>query len=327
MAGGKLAQRWTVLWPMLALCLIAGSRWLLEGARPAAESTHLSQAVGCFGAAGIFASADLVRRRRERDRTAARTPTNLRWPTLRGALGGICALAGAGLAASLSKRAIHTDDATLALALTPCVIAVSTAALGSPAAQEMTARLWPGLAAVAGLLLLLPPPRIQDWRTEVALAAMPLLTGLGAALFAETRSSPNLTADPEIPTIVVSPYVSLQASLQACWLALLGAAVLHCGLAWLQSGSGGVLTLSSVTKEATSLDGTIAFLTTLTLLRAGAMRWSAQFLFVPLVALLEGVAFLRPELDSRSWLAFALLLISGLYLFFSGEAAANLSVR
>ena len=323
MAGGKLAQRWTVLWPMLALCLIAGSRWLLEGARPAAESTHLSQAMGCFGAAGIFASADLVRRRRERDRTAARTPTDLRWPTLRGALGGTCSLAGAGLAASLSKRAIHTDDATLALALTPCVIAVSTAALGSPAAQEMTARLWPGLAAVAGLLLLLPQPRIQDWRTGAALAAMPLLTGLGAALFAETRSSPNPTADPEMPTIFVSPY----ASLQACWLALLGAAVLHCGLAWLQSGSGGVFSMSSVTKEATSLDGTIAFLTTLTLLRAGAMRWSAQFLFVPLVALLEGVAFLRPELDSRSWLAFALLLISGLYLFFSGDAASNLSVR
>ena len=314
MPRGKLTERlttpWSRFWPMGTLCLLGGSRWLLEGARPAAQSTYATQSLGFLSAAAILGIGELWAKRNLKERGSG---TFLLWlqQRPRRVAGGVCALAGTGVASTITARTIRADDATLALALTSCVVAVGAAAMDSTAAPDMTARLWPGLAAIAGLLLLLPQPRVQDWRLGLALLAMPLLTGLGAAFFSEVKVSPNSAAEP-----------SRLGS--AAWPSLLGAAAVYGILAWVSGRHESAFSsASTLTKEAVSLDGTIAFLTMLSLLRLGAMRWSAQFILVPLVALLEGVVFLRPQLDSRSWLAFVLLLISGAYLFLTGSGSSH----
>ena len=62
----------------------------------------------------------------------------------------------------------------------------------------------------------------------------------------------------------------------------------------------------------------MALLTLLVLRRLGVVRWSAQFLLIPLLTLLEGVLLLRPVLDFRSWMAFVLLAVSSGYLLAVG---------
>jgi hypothetical protein len=64
----------------------------------------------------------------------------------------------------------------IALALTPVVVALAGRV------ESVAGRIWPGLAAVAGLMLVVAQPSLGDARSDVALCLMPVLTGCGAAL-------------------------------------------------------------------------------------------------------------------------------------------------
>ena len=208
-------------------------------------------------------------------------------------------LTGPAVAQALSSRYVSADDATLALCLTPVVVAVAASATALEAG-DMAARLWPGLAGAAGLLLLLPQPSLSGWRFVVALLALPLLAGIGAVhVTVTTEAAQTPTAVRGVSWLGATLFVS------SLLFALLGL------IAYRQSGAVGVSAL------AVAADGLQALLTILALQRLGAVRWSSQFLIVPLLTMLEGAVLLRPMLDTRSWLAFVLLGVSSGYQIFS----------
>ena len=78
----------------------------------------------------------------------------------------------------------------MALALTPVVIAVSEAATRH-SRETLAGRLWPGLAAIAGLLLLLIQPSLSNPAVDLVLVLTPLLTGCGAVLFCSAHEQPS----------------------------------------------------------------------------------------------------------------------------------------
>lgn len=276
------------MWPFVTLCLLSASRWLIEGAVPSTASTVSSEAVGCLFAGvtlSLWLGIKLARIRPLRG-----------FGALCGAgLVGALVLAGPAMAALLAGRPLNPNNATLALALCPVVIAVVTVS-GSGEHVELTALLWPGLAAVAGLLLLVPQPSFGSWRPWAGLLAMPLIVGTAAG-WANVRL--RASAGP-----------ALRQGLPVLAASLVFAAVLLGAIAAPHWRAGVPEGFSLV---AAGLDGLTAVLSLVTLGRVGAVRWSAQFLLVPLLALLEGVLFLQPILDGRSYLAFALLAVSSAY--------------
>jgi hypothetical protein len=162
----------------------------------------------------------------------------------------------------------------MALALTPVVIAVSEAATRHTN-QTLAGRLWPGLAAIAGLLLLLIQPSLSNPVVDLVLALTPLLTGCGAVLFCSAR-----------------------ASIWRLPAALLGAsAVLGLGAAVnLATHVGGWPDMAGLAAGCDALEAVLALIA---LSRVSATRWSAQFAIVPLLVLLEGVVLLPSSIPAR----------------------------
>ncbi len=306
MGKSGLQGRWSSVWPLLGLCPLAGSRWLLESAHPEAQDTALTHAAGCWMAAGFALLMTLALRRRREVRGPKSGDAIARFE-LSYFGGGTAALAGAALAAAISSRFVNANNATLALALVPCVTAVAMSASGYGGGADLPARLWPGLAGVAGLLLLLPQPVFTDWRYGLAFAAMPLLVGVGSSAFS-TSCAPEVIRGP-------------QRGSPACTVLLLAGFAF--GLLSLRSFRGSV---ASFSWGIAALDGLLALLSLLALQRLGATRWAAQFLLTPLITLLEGAVLLRPVLDLRSWLAFALLAVSGGYLLLIGRGKTETTV-
>jgi len=266
--------RWQSWWPFLLLMLAGASRWMLAGVRPEAESSLGSEAAGCAWAALVCVVLVI------RPRSA--------WPEsrslLRSGLGGALMLCGPAIGQLLHATRMESSGLMIALALTPVVVAIAGRI------DEVAGRIWPGIAAVAGLMLVLVQPSLGDIRSDVAMGLAPLLTGCGAALICSERNV----------TVWQTP------------AALAGAALIFAaswaGAAW----HGGGVILPSL--SAVACDGVLALLSLLALVRLGAVRWSAQFALLPLLILLQGILILRPALMVR-WVAGMLLIaIASLYL-------------
>jgi drug/metabolite transporter (DMT)-like permease len=259
-----LSTRWQRWWPFVALVVAAACRWLLVAARPEAESSAGSRALGCAWAAMLV----LV---------LGRAPLGAvkDW---RGLIAGAMMLGGP--AVGLLAAGMDAGSLTIALALTPVVVAVAAAALGD-GSDGMAGRLWPGLAAVAGLLLVLTQPNVSHLRSNVLLVLSPVLTGVGAALFCASRGRRIASA-------------------------LVGAAtVLLLGWGWLRG---------TVSVVAVACDGLLALLGVLAVSRLGATRWSAQFALVPLLIVLEGLVLVRPGLQVRWVVGLVLIGVGSAYL-------------
>ncbi len=278
-------------WPFVLLCVLGSSRWLLEGARPETASTNLTQAAGCLLAAGWLVLHALFFRRR----------SDMSYGLLYKPLPAVCAgltIAGPSVWAVVSSRYIHAENVMLALALVPVVVAVAVPAFRASGSSDLAARLWPGLAGVTGLLLLVPQPTFSDWRFGLALAGMPVVGGTCAA-FVSARSGSEARADGEAGDGFFSARALVVSAMCFGFL-----------IVWVNRGQES----PQFSWVGSALDG-MTFLCMLAVLeRLGAVRWSAQFLLIPLLTLLEGVVFLRPFLTTRSWLAFALLGVSSAYL-------------
>ena len=297
MTQGSLRKRWAAVWPMGLLCLLGSSRWLLESAYPNARSTDLTASSGCLLAAGCMVLAGLALRRGRVLFAWRGTDPKFFW-------GAVAVLTGPAIASFVSIRHISGENATLALSVTPVVVAVATSAWGNTRDGDMTARLWPGLAGIAALLLLLPQPSLSNWRFVLALAFMPLVVGLGGA--ATSEGSNELHA-PEFRS--EKPYLPWQPA------ALALASALFAGLALRARLEGADLPWSF---PAMVLDGLSMFLTLQVLRGLGAVRWSSQFLLIPLLTLVQGAILLRPALDLRFSVGFALLGVSSGYLLLVG---------
>ena len=285
---GGVWRAWRMGWPFGALCCMTASRWLVEDAFPSASSTYLSQALGCaLGAA--FAGGLILLRKAQDSKDGFHAP----W---RAAMAAGVLLAGPGLAELLAVRLLHSSDATLALALCPVVVAVCVSAGGGTERGDLSRLLWPSLVGVAGLMLLLPEPSLSQGRTWIGLAAMPVLVGLGAS---SVRGAMQMGG----AEIAKRQYL-------AGFLGLIVAALLLGMVALTHLHAGARFTASL---GATGFDACAALLSLLALVRLGALRWSAQFLLIPLLAIVEGIVFLRPALSGRSFLALTLLAVGAGY--------------
>jgi hypothetical protein len=272
MSAWPRVHRW---WPFALLVLAAASRWMLAAARPEAESTLASKTFGCAWAALLIL---LLMRGGGRG-----------WKQWRGLLAGAMLLGGPAIGVLAGGRGLDSESLSLALALTPVAIAVASAALGT-SSDGITGRIWPGLAAIGGLLLILPQPSVGDLRGDLLLFLAPVLTGVGAALF---------YADNAEPARRIS-------------MALIGATALFALTLGTKSLVTGTKPHASVL--AVSCDGILTLLTVLALSRLGANRWSAQFGLIPLLILIEGMVLVRPGVTTRWVVGLGLVALASIYL-------------
>lgn len=267
---------WRLWWPLALLCLVRGSRWILSESLPGSVTTLGSAALGCGSAAALYL---LIFRP-----SAQKSRAQLLRPALSGAL-----LITGPLLALLLPHSISPASVTMALALTPVVIAVAEAA-ARHTGETLAGRLWPGLAAIAGLLLLLTQPSLASPADDLILALTPVLTGCGAVLFS---SSPESRW--RIPAALLGASAALA----------LGAAI---------NLATHVSTWPALPGLAAGFDALQALLALLALDRLSATRWSAQFAIVPLLILLEGLALIPSSLPARMLIGLLLLAFAALAL-------------
>ena len=274
-------HRW---WPFVLLLLAGASRWGLAAVRPDAASTLASEAVGCAWAA-LVSLAFLIRLPNAAPPQPTSNAVRLRW-----VLSGAMLFGGPAVALLFRGQDLDSGSLTIALALTPVIIAIAASALGTESSDGIAGRIWPGLAAVAGLLLVLAQPTLGDARTGLALILAPALTGVGAVLFCmdQPRSAFRFVA------------------------ALLGASALFAvALAETSFAAG---TRPSVSLLAIACDGVLALLGVVALAQLGSTRWSSQFTWVPLLIILEGILLVRPQLTTHWVIGLALLVVASVYL-------------
>lgn len=200
----------------------------------------------------------------------------------------------------LPGRDLDSTALTISLAFAPIIIAIASSALGTESSEGIAGRIWPSLAAVAGLLLVLVQPSLGDLRTDLLLLLAPVLTGLGAVLFSMDH-----------PRSILRTLSSL---LGATALFALALATGH----FLDSAH------PTVSVLAIACDGIVALLGIATLSRLGSTRWSAQFTWVPLLIILEGIVLVRPRLTAHWFTGIILLIVAGVYLLLPpGDDAAT----
>ena len=276
---GMTRTLWTRWWPFVLLLLAGASRWMLAAARPEAESSAESQAAGCAWAALVCVALVLHPR-------TVRGGWREFWYA---ALGGALLLCGPAAAELVRANRVEASGLMMALALTPVVVALAGRM------DEVAGRLWPGLAAVAGLMLVLAQPSLGDARSDVALCLAPVLSGCGAALLCSERA-------------------------ESVWrmpAALAGAALVF-AMSWGVS-AWQASAMARPSMLATACDGVLALLGLLVLARLGAVRWSAQFALLPLLVLAQGIMILRPPLTLRWGTGILLLTVGGVYLLLPQE--------
>jgi hypothetical protein len=199
----------------------------------------------------------------------------------RSAIGGALLISGP-LIGLLHPGLVSSTSLTLALALTPVVITVAESAAHN-AVESLAGRLWPGLAAIAGLLLLLEQPSLANPARDFLLVLSPVLSGCGAVLFASSRP-----AAWRLPAALLGGAAVLA----------LGAVVNHV------THLGGWPDMPGL---AAGLDAVEAILSLVALSRLSAARWSAQFAIVPLLVVLEGIGLARSSVPLRMIVGLVLL--------------------
>lgn len=277
-AAFQSGSKWRLWWPFALLCLLGGSRWIVSESLPGSVTTFASASLGCGSAAALYLLVMLPRKVARPGRSEL----------TRSAIGGALMLTGP-LLVLLRPGAISAGSHTMALALTPVVIAVIESAT-SHSHETLAGRLWPGLAAIAGLLLLLAEPRLSRPAEDILLALTPLLTGGGAVLFCSSRDNAW-----RVPA----------ALLGACAALALGAAVnvaMH---------TGGLYEMAGL---AAGFDALQALVSIVAISKLSAARWSAQFALVPLLVLLEGFALMPASIPARMIVGLLLLAIASVAL-------------
>ena len=256
-------REWRRWWPFAVLCVAASCEWMLTDRFPRAGSTLGSEAVGCgLGAVGFGVAAGL-RRRVWR--------TNL-WAVA----GGAMVICGPVVELFFGTRVVEPGTLAMALALTAVVVAVAS---GSGAGEVND--LWPGLAGVAGLLLVLSPPGFGSLGADAVMVLAPVVTGVGCVLFRRGVEAEGVAG---------------------CeWAMALGLA--GAGLVF---GVGAVVrgvverVWPVVSGVAVGIDLVLAGLAVIALARVTALHYSARFVVVPLLILLQGLVFLGSAPSWRS---------------------------
>jgi hypothetical protein len=262
-------------WPFALLCLAASSEGWITDTWPQAGSTLASETVACALAAALsFGLAFL------------KPMGPIRLSTSSAAWGGALILTGPAIGLFLMSS-LGPANRVLALALTPVVVAVAEAAVGTQEHGLSARSLWPGLAAVSGLLLVLPEPSLASPLNDAALLLAPLLTGIGCTLFRRHHTLEDMDATESATTTFAG----------ACLLFGLGTAA--------QSALQHTLPVPSF--AAVAIDLILTLLSIFALQRLTATQYAARYVLVPLAILALSLLQVHETITARS-LTCALLL-------------------
>jgi hypothetical protein len=283
------AARIKSAWPLLLLCLLYGSRWILADVRPQSGSTIASEAV----AAALLAAGFAVYAIR---RPARGSHSGL----VQSACIGAALLAAPTLGAMLRGAAGDGFNRTVGLCFVPLFLAMARAWTG-----QATLRAGVGLTAVAGALLLFPLTLPQSVAGYLGLLLPPLLVTAGLAL--GRAHAPQA---------------------RHAWAFFAGGA-LALGLMEAARRHGAVDASQPLSLEAILIDLALAALTLLALRRAGSRLYAARFLLTPVVTAVEGLLIFRPGMTLRVTTGMLLLAVAvvGLYRQRDEADEASLSLR
>ena len=268
MAKDDQTRLWRPGWPFALLCLAASSEWLITDRWPQAGSTLATETVACGLAAGVSFGLAL--------RNKSRRPSEA--SLFSAALGGALVLIGPTLGILLQVPSLSPASLVLALALTPVVTAVAEAAFGSREDGLSAAGLWPGLAALVGLLLVLPEPSFSNPLNNVVLLLAPLLTGVGCVLFRRSVALTNVTWSSTAAFASAGVVFGIAAATQSIRQ--------H--------------TIPALAPAAVAIDFVLALLAILALQRLAASQYTARYVLVPLAVLLQGLFLLHSLTTARS---------------------------
>jgi drug/metabolite transporter (DMT)-like permease len=289
-------------WTALAvLCLWQASGWLLP-----ADSEVPSQLERSWIACALVAliSSLLVL-------GGKRTPATQGHPRRWGAVAAAGALMFSVPAILLqgAREYAPETNATVIFSLAPVVVVLLCAAASS--SQRSMAMLLPALAGSAGVLLILPfewPTSSRGWESLLEISAAMVLASCAAVWL----------------------YALLQARREMVTLAVIGLANAAVLLFW--CGLRGELAMRGWGTQSVVAVFSEAAIFALTVWLVGAIdpaRFSARFLVVPLLTVVEGMMVLRPEFNGRLVAGLALLLAGSGLLLRGNEAVEDevLSLR
>lgn len=267
-------RRWVVF---ALLCVVQSFSWILL-LHSGAGITAASCAVGaCIAAVGMmwFAGASTLN-----------------------VLGGVCLIVGPWLQLVLGNTMPGSSAVVLALTLVPVVVAVAEPALGDREFSPM--RLWPGLAAATGLMIIAPLPSFSDWRADAVLVLIPIAVGIGVVL---TTQRPGLQKD-RAAILGVSAGVFAVISITAAFLWRQ-----HIFISWIAVGVCAV-TFALVLLAVRSLS---------------SAQYASQYAIVPLLALLQGPIVISFGVISWRFAFSVALLLAASVALLRGDAEEKLA--
>ena len=212
---------------------------------------------------------------------------------LRLLVAGAMLFGGASCALIFRPSDLNAAGFSIAMSLTPMVISVASSVRNETAYEGITGRIWPSLAAVVGLLLLFAQPALADVRSDLTYLFAPILTGTGAVLFgvgphrAEVRVALSLAGGCLFFAVSLAVAMFFGNPFQAI----------------------SIVTVAS--------DGLLILLSVVSLIQVGPSKWSAQFILVPLLIVLEGIILVHPRLTAQVIVGLILLAASSVSLLLS----------
>ncbi|MGD0445143.1 MAG: hypothetical protein ABSA39_14510 [Edaphobacter sp.] len=297
-------MRWIVWIGFFTLCILSGTSWAVPEAMPDGLSPLEQQGI-VFGAIRLIALLFAGR--------GARGAGDVRYARL--AAAAVSFFGVPSVVAEYAQRSVPAISRSALYAMVPVVVVLSVAAGGMGTAEERGARQFmvPALTGLGGLLLLLPlgisgSPYGLLMLGLVCLAV--ILVGVASVWLYRLLQGVSFA-------VVVAVAGLANAVFLFYWSAVRGEMV------WRWSGVTSVVSISSMVDV-------VEILLILWLLREmWPVRFTARYLVIPLLTVLESFVLMRPELTVRMVFGTVLLAVgAGLLLFLkAGEEETVLSLR
>jgi drug/metabolite transporter (DMT)-like permease len=303
--GCLFVMRW-ILWIAFAgLCILSGTSWAIPRGT-ADELPPLEQQSLIFGVIGIIAFLLAGRIGWSRGRW-------LRYVRLGAAAVGLFGVQS--VVAEYARSSVPSISRSALFAAVPVVVVLGVAAGDATGKEERGARqfLMPALAGWGGLLLLLPlefSGSVRGWVVLAVVCAAVVVAGLASVwLYRLLRG------------LFFAESVAVVGIANAAFLLFWGA--VRGDILWRGSGLVSLVSISSL------VDVVEVLLIVWLLREMSPVRFSARYLVIPLLLVLESYVVMRPEWTVRMGFGTALLAVgAGVLLFWkAGEDETGLSLR
>ena len=298
-------MRWTVWAAFAALCILAGTSWVIP--EMIGDGLPLLERQGIlFGVIGLCALVVAIRRV---------GPSGVGKLHVRMALAAVGVFGVSDVVTEYSRGSLPSFSRSALYAIVPVVVVMAVAAGAGVGSEERGARrfLVPALAGLGGLLLLLPlqfSGTVRGWTMLAVVCFAVVLTGIASVRMYRLLRGCDLGVAIAVTGLANAAFLLI-------WSGV------HEDMVWRWSAVSSVGSISSLVDVAEVL---------LILWLLGKMlpvRFAARYLAIPLLTVFEGVVLERPAVTVRIVCGILLLATgAGMLLFLkSGEEETVLSLR